>query len=201
VAEEKNKDTNELRQSTWDRFWSGSIGSSLRTQSATWFVGVVIAILSVFSSHLTESLKLSINRADLRTKSYEEIAKDLSGYVFISGQYEENLERNLTSVDDLKSIVNEYNDTITKLNRNEFVYRFWLSRYWGKTKVAEFAEIMTTVRDLDEKVHSLNDQAEVVVSHPGTKFDQRRANEVATQMKPLRDKLRGQVSTMLEDSI
>jgi hypothetical protein len=60
-------------------------------------VGVVIAVLSIFSTHLTESIKFSINKADLRSKSYEELSGDLSEYVFASKLCAENIERNMTT--------------------------------------------------------------------------------------------------------
>lgn len=61
----------------WRRVWESGLGSSVRTQTATWFIGVVIAVLSAFSSHLTEKIKFSINRADSRVKSYSQLIRGL----------------------------------------------------------------------------------------------------------------------------
>jgi hypothetical protein len=42
---------------------------TFKSQAATWFIGAVIAILTVFSGKIVESLKFSLNRANLRTKN------------------------------------------------------------------------------------------------------------------------------------
>jgi hypothetical protein len=183
-------------------FWESSFGASLRTQTATWFVGALIALLSVFSSRLTESVKFSINKADIRAKSYEEIAQGLSEYLFIAGQFQETLERGTTTKEALVPIVMEYNDAITKLNRNEYVYRSWLARYWNKADMAKFDEVMMSINNVDQSVHSLNDQLELVnITKSQTKIDPGRAAKCVEQMRPLQAKLRGQVRQLLEDSL
>jgi hypothetical protein len=62
-----------VETTTW---WNGII-SSLKSQTATWLVALLIALLSIFSSQITERVKLALNRADLTSKYYEELASDL----------------------------------------------------------------------------------------------------------------------------
>jgi hypothetical protein len=185
----------------WKRFWESGLGTSLRTQTATWFIGVVIAVLSVFSSHLTEKIKFSINRADLRVKSYETLSQDLSVYVFASENCQESIEHNLTTKDAMTPLVKDYNDAIDKLRKNEFVYRSWLSRYWGKDDVARFSDVMTSARSIDQTFHSLNDEFEAVnITKSKQKIDDERAKKAASEMRPKLDLLRSQVQTLLETS-
>ena len=63
---------------TW---WQG-LTSSLKTQTATWLVAFLISILGLFSGKLTESIKFGLNRADLRTNQYDELATEISQYIF-----------------------------------------------------------------------------------------------------------------------
>jgi hypothetical protein len=197
----KSGSPDQVPKSAWTRLGGAGLGASLRTQTATWFVGVVIAVLSVFSSHLTESIRFSINRADLRSKSYEELSRDLSEYVYASKLCQENIERNLTTRDAMLPLIVEYNDAITKLNKNEFVYRSWLSRYWGREDAARFSDVMATARSVDRTFHSLNDEFEaVIINKSKPKVDDERAKKAATEMRPKLDALETQVRALLETS-
>src|SRR5450759_3347923 len=199
---DKGSSTDQTGKSAWERFWGSGLGSSLRTQTATWFVGAVIALLSVFSSHLTEGVKASINRADLRTKSYEELSKDLSEYVFVSELCQEYIEHGWTSRDDMVPLIKEYNDAITKLRKNEFVYLSWLSRYWGKAEVEVLSKVMATARKFDQQVHALNDDFEAVnVKKSKKTIDKETGKKASEDMRPTLDALRTQVRDLLERSI
>jgi hypothetical protein len=48
----------------------------------------VLAVMSLFSGRLTETIKSALNRADLRTKYYELFASDLSQFVFIIDRFD-----------------------------------------------------------------------------------------------------------------
>ena len=199
---DKGSSTDQTGKGAWERFWGSGLGSSLRTQTATWFVGAVIALLSVFSSHLTEGVKASINRADLRTKSYEELSKDLSEYVFVSELCQEYIEHGWTSRDDMVPLIKEYNDAITKLRKNEFVYLSWLSRYWGKAEVEVLSKVMATARKFDQQVHALNDEFEAVnVKKSKETIDKETGKKASEDMRPTLDALRTQVRDLLERSI
>jgi hypothetical protein len=199
---DQGSSTDQTGKSAWEQFLVSGLGTSLRTQAATWFVGAVIALLSVFSSHLTEGVKASINRADLRTKSYEELSKDLSDYVFVSELSQEYIEHGWTSRDAMGPLIKEYNDAITKLRKNEFVYLSWLSRYWGKAEVKALSEVMATTRQFDQQVHALNDEFEAVNIKKSKKtIDKERGKEASLAMRPTLDALRSQVRALLERSI
>jgi hypothetical protein len=64
--------------------WARSIVQSFKSQTATWVVGFLIAIISVFSSKIVENIKFAINKEDLRSKYYEELVSDVSEFRFES---------------------------------------------------------------------------------------------------------------------
>jgi hypothetical protein len=66
-----------------DLSWPDAIKSSLVSQTATWLVALIIAVLTLFSSRLTESIKFALNRADARTSQYEELATEVSQYILL----------------------------------------------------------------------------------------------------------------------
>lgn len=78
-----------METTTW---WDASIGS-LKSQTATWSVGLLIALLSIFSTKITENVRLALNRADFASKYYEELASDLSEYRFQAELMVEFVER------------------------------------------------------------------------------------------------------------
>jgi hypothetical protein len=173
-----------------DTGWLESIGQSLKTQTATWFVGCVIALLTVFSSKITESVKFAINRAALRPKYYEEIATDLSDFIFEAELNLEFVENGWTTADSLVPLIRSYNDAITKLRRNEYVYFSWLGRYWGDDKVAEFSTVVDNVKKFDQALHSLNDEfGEVNIKKSKPTVDavkgKRAAEAMKTALRPL----------------
>ena len=183
-------------------FWTTGLGASLRNQAATWFVGTVIAVLSVFSANLTEGIQDSINRADLRAKSFEVLSRDLSAYVFASELWWEYIDHGWTSREALTPLIKKYNDSVTEVRKNEFVYLSWLSRYWSKADVQEFLDVMATVRKLDRNVQALNDEViAVAFSKSKEKIDEEKGREASRAMRPILDTLRTQVRTLLEHSV
>ena len=72
--------------STADHTWEGAIADpwysallkSLQEPTGTWFVAAVIAVLTVFSNRIVESIKFALNHADLRSGSHEKLSENLS---------------------------------------------------------------------------------------------------------------------------
>jgi len=148
--------------------WSQAVVESLKSQTATWFIGFLIALLTVFSSTITERIRTALNSADIRSKNYEDLASDMSEYMFESELTVEFIEHGWTTADSLK----DYNESITKLRKKEWVYSSWIGRYWGERKAKEFAQCMDTVKTFDHNVHGLNDEIKaVVICKTKKKFD------------------------------
>lgn len=173
--------------------WIDTIVSSLKTQTATWAVTFVVAILGVFSSYITESVKFALNRADLRTKQHEELAMEVSHYIFAAELNTEFIEHDWTTKTAMTELLNEYNESITTLRKKEFVYMSWIQKYWGKDETAKFAAFMKSVREFDSTIHSLNDEFEAVnIKESKPKIDGRRAEEALKVMKPAIENMRKQ---------
>jgi hypothetical protein len=127
---------------------------TFKSQAATWFIGAVIAILTVFSGKIVESLKFSLNRANLRTKNYEQLSQDLSEFVFMAELNHEFLENDWTTKPTLTGLLNDYNDSKTKVRKSEFVYRSWISKYWDKSQLEKFSHVMELIKSYDRILHS-----------------------------------------------
>lgn len=148
----------------------------------TTFVGVLTAC----SGYIVEWVKTSLNRANQRTERYQTLATDLSNHTFSVELQHEFLAHNWTTEPTLSGLIKEYNDSITKLRRNEYVYYQWLARYWGPDAVKEFEQIMDVVKRIDAVIHGLNDQLELVnITKKQPKIDESRAAQAATSLKPL----------------
>jgi hypothetical protein len=149
-------------------------------------ITTVVGVLTACSGYIVEWVKTGLNRANLRTERYTTLATDLSNHVFSAELQQEFLEHNWTSEPTLKSLVDEYNTSITKLRRCEYVYYQWLSRYWGTEAMAEFEEIMKLVKQIDGVIHGLNDQFELVgITKSQPKVDETLAKQTAAALKPL----------------
>jgi len=97
--------------------WWQSFIDSIKSQTATWLVGFLIARLTLFSTKITENIKLALNRADLVSKYYEELAVNLSEYRFQAELAVEFVERGWTTAYTLETLFKEYNEAITKLRQ------------------------------------------------------------------------------------
>ncbi len=171
--------------------WQQGIGTSLKTQTATWLAAFLIGILGLFSGRITESIKFALNRADLRINQYEELATEISQYIFSSELNTEFIENNWTTKKTLTELVTEYNMSITTLRKKEFVYAAWIQKYWGKQKSAKFDEFMEAVREFDKAIHSLNDEFEKInITGEQDKVNPARAKEALKLLQPAAKTLR-----------
>jgi hypothetical protein len=171
--------------------WIESIKTSLTTQTATWLVGLAVALLGLFSSRITESVKFALNRADLRTGQYEELATEVSKYIFSAELNTEFIEHGWTTKQTMSDLLKEYNQTITTMREKEFVYIAWIHRFWGNPEADRFKAFMTSVRAFDSSIHTLNDEFEAVnITGSKEKIDERRAQEAIKGLKPAIEELR-----------
>jgi hypothetical protein len=138
--------------------WTTHLLHSLADQAGTWFVGVVLALLGLFSGKLVETVKFALNRADLRAKYYEQLALDLSGLVFLVDRLAKvYYGAEWANDDDKGAIAVAYNDAMNKICSEEYVYLSWLQRYWNKRMVDAFGATMKQIREVDTVVIRLNE--------------------------------------------
>ena len=136
--------------------WLAHLSNSFVDQTATWFVGVVLALLGAFSGRLVETVKFALNRADLRTRYYEELATEISRFVFVVDRIIRVSGTDWINPEGQAAIAAEYDETLNGLSRREYVYLSWLDRYWGRAKSAAFIETMATIREIDGLLILLN---------------------------------------------
>jgi hypothetical protein len=138
--------------------WLAHLLRSLVDQAGAWFVGVILALLGVFSGRFVEKIKFALNRADLRTKYYEEMAADISHFVFIVDRLSKVYYGSKWASDEDKSaIANEYNEVMNKICRKEYVYLSWLQRFWGNKMADAFNLIMEKIRAVDAVLIQLSE--------------------------------------------
>ena len=124
----------------------------------TWLAAVIVALLTIFSDKILGRIRFSLNRADLRVKYFEQLATDLSTYVFWVEVYHERFQRHWTDdLEDLEQIAGELNTAMTNLRKNEYVYLSWVHKYWGKNAAARFSDVMVSVKSVDIHTHAFND--------------------------------------------
>ena len=123
-----------------------------------WLAATIVAFLTIFSDKILERIRFRLNRADLRTKYFEELATDLSTYLFYSEIFHERYQKDWANdPEDLAAIGGAINGAITTLRKKEYVYRAWVRKYWGSTAVKQFGEVMAAVKSVDDAIHAFND--------------------------------------------
>jgi hypothetical protein len=132
----------------WEDLWKG-MGAGL--------AAALVAVITVFSDRIVGRIRLAMNRADLRAKQYEEMALDLSDFVFHAELQYEFHEAGWNA----NAITKDYNKSITTLRGKEFVYRSWVRRFWTKEDVSEFEKLFQVIREVDRAVHAFNNAADI----------------------------------------
>jgi len=62
----------------------------------TWMATLTVTFITIFFDKILEKIRFSLNRADLRTKYFEEMATEFSTYLFWVSIYQERFERGWT---------------------------------------------------------------------------------------------------------
>jgi hypothetical protein len=162
-----------------------NIKLSLTSQLGTWFVGLLIATLTLFSSRITESIKFALNRADSRTRQYEELAAEVSQYIFSAELAVEFIENDWTTKQSLTELLKDYNQSIMTLRKKEFVYLAWIRKFWNENQAIQYENFMKSVRVFDSTIHSLNDEFEAVnITGSKQKVDKKMGEEALKIIKP-----------------
>src|SRR5258707_13257015 len=125
---------------------------------AAWLAATIVALLTIFSDKILERIRFGLNRADLRVKYFEELAVDLSTYVFWVDVFHERYQKGWTDKpEDLSAIGGELNGAMITLRTKEYLYRSWVRKYWGSVAAAQFVVLMNTVKSVDVATHAFND--------------------------------------------
>lgn len=173
--------------------WRESLWLSLKSETATWFSAVVIATVAALVPQITESVKLNINRSDLRSQLYEKLASDLSEYLFYCKIFMELLESGVTQKESLDQIIPDYNRAIVEISKKEFVYTAQLKRAWGKEAASNFPVLIKSVEAFDSALRELNSEFVNVRSGKSPNIDR----DVIEQSLP---RLRSSVADLREES-
>lgn len=178
-------------------FWP-SFSDTFRERLGTLLIGLLVAIFGVFSDNIIETLKFAINKADLRVERYETFSRDLSNHIFSVELMQEYLQEGWTTTDGIVPILLDYNKSIMLLRKKEYVYRTVFHRYWDEETASLFAGLMAIIREIDRKIHGLNDEFEAVnIRKTKEKIAQQRSDATAAQLKPLLDQLRTKADSLL----
>jgi len=130
----------------------------VRDKIGVWLATIMVALLTIFSDKILERIRFRVNIADLRTKYFEELAVNLSTYLFYAELYHERYQKGWANdPEDMAGIGGEINRAVTTLTIKEYVYRAWVKKYWGSDAVKPFNEVMTAVKSVDDAIHAFND--------------------------------------------
>src|SRR5205809_6944523 len=122
-----------------------------------WLATIIVALLTIFSDKILERIRFRLNVADLRTKYFEELAVNLSTYLFWSEIYHERHQKRWAdNPDDVAEIGVNFNGAVTTLTSKEYVYRAWVRSCWGSAAVKPFYEVITAVNSVEYTMYSFH---------------------------------------------
>jgi DNA-binding Lrp family transcriptional regulator len=145
-----------------------------------WLATIIVALLTIFSDKILERIRFKLNVADARTKYFEELAVNLSTYLFWSEIYHERHQKRWADdPEDMAAIDGKINAAVTTITTKEYVYRAWVRRYWDPAAAKQFDEVITAVKSVDDAIHAFND--------PGK--DEEKTIELGKRLDTLRAKI------------
>lgn len=130
---------------------------SLKDKLVVIIVTTFVGIITVFSDKIVGAIKTEVNKADQRPAQEEVIAADLSLFIFFAENVLVDLTKNQTTKPVLASVIPPYNDQITSLRKNEYVYLAAIQRYWDKPVVEQYETVFKDIRSVDKAIHDFND--------------------------------------------
>lgn len=144
-----------------------TIGTWIKTEWLSIVGAALVTIFGIFPQTLADRLKTGLNVANERTAQYKEIATVYSTLTYgvdgIYQLYDEGITLGGINIGFAKDIVKSYNDALTQLMNNQYVYKDEVKKLWGK----ELFFIHTGVPDkydslfryiglVDPAVHAMN---------------------------------------------
>lgn len=133
-----------------------SLWVAIKKETRTWLIGLMVALLSVFSAQIVESVQTSINTVEARSDYQKGLLIEVSNYIYAAEVNVVYLQQGIIDGPSLRNILDTYNTSITELRKKEYVYLAWLKRYWQPDSVVHFKQFMATVRQYDQALHRLN---------------------------------------------
>ena len=124
----------------------------------TWLILAFVGLLTAFSDKIVGRVRFALNRADLRSKYYEELARDLSTFVFYADLFHVRHIRGELHFGDLPGIAGEVNQAFVTHKTKEYVYRSWIRRYWGEKQVEGFDSLMQAATAVYEASIEFNEK-------------------------------------------
>ena len=126
----------------------------------TWVALTMVALLTVFSDKIIGRIRRALNRADLRSKYFEELAADLSSFVFYADLFHLRHVRGEAHFEDVPSIGEEVNVAYVTLKKKEYVYRSWVRRYWTQSELVNFLGVFEAVEHVYEVLIDFNESGD-----------------------------------------
>ncbi|NEQ81639.1 MAG: hypothetical protein F6K26_15705 [Moorea sp. SIO2I5] len=158
-------------------------GKILTEKMGALMVTAMIGLVAFSSDKIVEHIKFAGNRADQQISNYNQLATDLSDYMFRTELLVKFYSKGWTRKSALEKVGEPYNDAIIQLRKREYVNLALVHRLWKKKSANDFTEIMNLVKQIDDLIHELNTEAGAVASGK-----QETANLAVT--KPITDNLK-----------
>jgi hypothetical protein len=149
-----------------------TVMESLKDKLGVVIVTAAVSLATVFSDKIVGSIKSEVNKADQRPAEEQLIAMDISLFIFCAENVLEYLAKNQTTKKELEFVNPPYNDAITSLRKNEYVYLAAIQRYWDKPVVQQYETFFADVRSVDKAIHDFNDEFAAIDAGTKQKADE-----------------------------
>ena len=164
-----------------------------------WAMTFLLAILTLFSDRISNSIKFGLNKAESRSKQYESFCTEISNFIFCAELAVEFCGSPSTRRETLETTMTEYNTAITELRKNEYVYLAWLYRFWDEDHVREFQAIMKLVKSIDTELHGLNEElGGVVLDKSRPRLNPEVALPIVNRIRPVLKDLQSKADRFLQ---
>ncbi|NER91545.1 hypothetical protein [Moorena sp. SIO3A2] len=157
----------------------------------------MIGLVAFSADKIVENIKFAANRADQQISNYNQLAINLSNYMFRTELVVKFYSKGWTRKSSLEKVGEPYNNAIIQLRKREYVNLALVHRLWGKKSADDFTEIMSLVKQIDDLIHELNTEAGAVVSGKQETANLAVTKPITDNIKPLVKDLESKIRLFL----
>jgi hypothetical protein len=185
---------NKMENTTEKTLWA-----MIKERLGTILITLIVGIATLFSNSIISRIDFSLNHRKLISDNYNTLIQDISDHIFNIEIIEEYFSKNLTGKTSLKFTIDPYNNSITKIRRNEYYNLTYLNKYCTKEEVAMFREVMKGIKEIDLLIHEFNEEGEKIMNDEIIKADEKFSKSIADKIKPKLTKLDDNINLFLEE--
>ncbi len=189
----------DLEQLTQKETFTRSLLTQIKSKFFTVVIPIIVVLLTFLSTMLVDTFRSSAVESLKQEQAFDSIARALGDFTYSTEMLIEWYETNRTSLEELRPVIDKYNQGIITLRGGEVIYRAKISKYWGEDSAMRFDSLMADIKRVDEATHGLNEETGKVLRKVQVRADAKIALEVAQRISERMSRLEWRTDSLVSE--